>query len=277
MTTLFWRAVGASVIGQGHIAEGLPCQDAHAYAIQDHCVVAVVADGAGSAAQSHVGAQHICDYLTQVLLPVMQVKLPAGTFQDAMQLAVVEALSAGRVELADMAAKHGQPMSAYHATVVGFVSDDQQAMFFHIGDGFAAAPVRSTDADHQTRGSVVDDSDYTWHPCDVSRPANGQWANETFFFTQDDWRDNLRFHALDEVPEIVFLMSDGAAAFAAKADQTGLDIRFAKPVHQFLAGSTDPEAAAQALAGTLDAEATHAITSDDKTLLWLGRAPSTAA
>jgi hypothetical protein len=53
-----WRVVGTSVRGASHEKDGLPCQDAQASRLIDPDWVALaVADGAGSAAHSELGAR----------------------------------------------------------------------------------------------------------------------------------------------------------------------------------------------------------------------------
>ena len=50
------RVVAAAVRGTAHAREGVPCQDAWAYAVEGDRVCAVVCDGAGSAAAGRSGA-----------------------------------------------------------------------------------------------------------------------------------------------------------------------------------------------------------------------------
>jgi serine/threonine protein phosphatase PrpC len=53
-----WRVVGASVAGTSHTRLGIPCQDSNLSEIlPSGFLVAVVADGAGSAAHADVGSQ----------------------------------------------------------------------------------------------------------------------------------------------------------------------------------------------------------------------------
>src|SRR5438046_3428419 len=53
-----WRILGASVTGTSHYRMGRGCDDAHAYRIGDNnMLLLAVADGAGSAKMSALGAQ----------------------------------------------------------------------------------------------------------------------------------------------------------------------------------------------------------------------------
>src|SRR5205085_8625169 len=120
--------------------------------------------------------------------------------------------------------------------------------FFHIGDGLA----------------VVDASDET--PAVVSMPENGEYANETYFVSGEQWREHLRFTAFVPPMTRLALMSDGAMPFAMAKHNGGFYKPFMDPVEAYLAGVKEEEGSA-ALAGTLGDPRTHGITTDDKTLL----------
>ncbi len=52
-----WRAITRSVIGTSHLQQQLPCQDFGGERILGDVLFGAVADGAGSAAYSDIGAQ----------------------------------------------------------------------------------------------------------------------------------------------------------------------------------------------------------------------------
>ncbi len=55
-----WQIVSASVIGNAHIENNIPCQDSLAYKmIDNNCGIAIVADGAGSCDNSHIGSNFV--------------------------------------------------------------------------------------------------------------------------------------------------------------------------------------------------------------------------
>jgi hypothetical protein len=100
----------------------------------------------------------------------------------------------------------------------------------------------------------------------VSLPENGEYANETYFVTGDGWQAHLRLLPIPEPVTMIALMSDGAAPFVMQRGLGGLFRPFMDPVEQYLSTATQ-EAGDDALAGLLGDPRTHAITSDDKTLL----------
>ena len=80
----------------------------------------------------------------------------------------------------------------------------------HLGDGLAG---------------IVHAAD--WPAALLSQPQNGEFANETFFVTEDDWRAHLRFMEAPglRVGGVVALLTDGAMPFVIGQDQVGLRSR----------------------------------------------------
>jgi serine/threonine protein phosphatase PrpC len=66
-----WRAVGTSVAGTSHAELNIPCQDYSAYQRvvigSTPALVIAIADGAGSARLSQVGAREAVEYLLRVI------------------------------------------------------------------------------------------------------------------------------------------------------------------------------------------------------------------
>ncbi len=259
-----WRITGAAVTGQGHIIHQQPCQDAwHAHADGDW-LIAAVADGAGSASMGREGAAHIVHALGSFLRKCLATATDNSgydneEFADYWAAQIKAAIAVARNQLNDgrlhKELRTGTVKNAnihdFHSTIVGAVCNAKHGLIFHLGDGFAAA------------------DNGNWSPANtVSKPENGEYANETFFYTQTDWLDHLRFTELTERPESLWLMTDGAASFAADGHNTGLDEKFAEPVHRYLSDHPDPVLRTRALEQTLSADATNHITHDDKTLLW---------
>lgn len=246
-----WRIYAASAAGSSHLDKGIPCQDACAFHLEGEALAAVVCDGAGSAARSDVGARLIADALARALgerlaqEPAL-LAAPRERFFDAAAAAVAQA----RAALAERADADGRPLGEYAATVVGYVGDAQRGWFVHIGDGIGVAEPAGDGA-----GAPV-----------VSLPANGEYANETYFVTGEGWREQLRVLEVPAPTARLALMSDGAMPFAMARGNAALYAPFIDPVSRYLA-TVDPDAGSRALHGTLADPRTHGITSDDKTLL----------
>ena len=78
---------------------------------------------------------------------------------------------------------------------------------FHIGDGCASA--------HRNTVSGIETIAF-------SEPENGEYINETFFYTESWWREHLRITQIDGVADEVWLMTDGAYELVVPPNQRQL-------------------------------------------------------
>ena len=191
-----WKVAGASVIGKWHEAAGGRCEDAWASARQQllggHEALAVcVSDGAGSAANGWVGAQIVCRFLADWL-----VKNPNKAFcedTDERQWAIVSALK--RV-LRRAALGRGADLKSYACTIIAvLVTTEGKWLSVHLGDG-----------------GIVGLFDGFLRI--VSAPRRGEFANETFFVTDNDAIDNIIINgggpgSKTPQPQAFALFSDG--------------------------------------------------------------------
>jgi serine/threonine protein phosphatase PrpC len=243
-----WRIYAAASIGSSHIEAGTPCQDAFAHALVGDTMLGVVCDGAGSQALSHVGAQAVSSGVVARLQQLELGEAPLSARPDVeFARAVGDAVAQVREGLQKEASNEGVEISAFSCTLVGAVATARGGRFFHIGDGLAVA-------EHADAPSVV------------SLPENGEYANETYFVSGEQWHEHLRYTAFGESATRIALMSDGAMPFAMAKGNGGLFKPFMDPVEGYLASVSEEEGSA-ALAGTLGDPRTYTITSDDKTLL----------
>jgi hypothetical protein len=243
-----WKVAAASARGISHVREDVPCQDSVYYKVEDDWLCAVVSDGAGSAKHSDMGSQVAAYTVVETLYENFQANPESQNRQEAIQQQVRDAVITARAKLQEHS--ESKDLQSFHATLVGVIITPGTRLFFHIGDGCAVAI-----------------SDKHWEQGVVSEPHNGEYANETFFYTLDDWQDYLRFQEVPQQADLILLMSDGAMGFVMARGQQQVDPGFIEPVDKFLA-SVDEKKGSNALAATLDDPKTHSITNDDKTLLW---------
>jgi len=245
-----WRVFAASAVGSSHREDGRPCQDAFAFRAQGETLVAAVCDGAGSCELSHFGARVLSESVVRWLAARAKEQiLDPGTTQDGFRTLVESAIAEARAELEAMAKSAGKELAAYASTLVGVVAWPSRGHFFHVGDGYAVARPCAPEV-----GDVV------------SRPENGEYVNETYFVTGNEWRQHLRIACFDQAIATLVLMSDGAAPFAMARGHQALHRPFIDPVQRYLDTVAEAEGT-EALAGTLGAPGTDSITNDDKTLL----------
>lgn len=244
---LAWIVTAASVRGPEHAGKGRPRQDACAWRSEGGRLVAVVADGAGSAPLSREGARlcsaAVVDALFASTLPVLEDEEEPVREAIEAAIATARALIAERIEV-----QLGGSTRDYAATVVGVWAEGESGCLFHIGDG-AAAATRAKDL-----GRSV-----------VSPPENGSFAEETFFFTDRAWRARLRITPFKDC-DLVVLASDGAGSFTFAPRWQGLEAEFVAPLARHLERRS-PAAARRTLARVLHAPGAQAINGDDKTLI----------
>jgi len=237
-----WRVYAAAAIGSSHIEGGIPCQDAFAQRVDGERLLAVVCDGAGSQPRSDAGAQTISRRVVE-LLADEQLEPVAGNAQ--LELVIGETIAQARAELRTLATAEGVELSAYACTLVGVMANAQGGVFFHVGDGLGVA---------EADGTAV-----------VSRPENGEYANETYFVSGAEWCEHLRFTYFSTTPRRIALMSDGAMPFAMAKGNSELFKPFMDPVESYLASVAEAEGSA-ALAGQLGDARTNGIPNDEQTL-----------
>ncbi|CAN5418357.1 PP2C family serine/threonine-protein phosphatase [soil metagenome] len=260
MSTWKWHA--ASVQGFDHKTASIPCQDAHAVKLADgDCLVAIVSDGAGSACRADYGATRLCEDLGTALVAARGAHGGTGLGApgvgeidlDVLRQWVEQGIDALRVRLTAEAQETAGSLSDFHATLVGAIADRSGGAFFHIGDGAAVA------------ASSRDLGQFT-----VSAAANGEYSNETFFFTMEEWRSHLRLTRFGPEYDLLALMSDGVTPFALAKGGAAPFRPFFEPVSRFLADS-DAETGHAALVELLERDALRAISGDDKSLVWARR------
>lgn len=238
------KVLSACITGPSHSGRGLPCQDYCRYSTKGSNFVAIVSDGAGSAKYGRIGAKIVCDTLIDLL--------PNVPFRD-IKISIINAIEVAREKLTfhRLNSKYNQRgLTSFAATVVGVVYHENQGIFFHVGDG---------------AGLAFTGGDFSRYV--ASRPENGTFACETYFYTMDDWRDSLRFTSFEKAHTIM-LMSDGLTNFSFSPDFSNIEKNFIIPIDTFLSKEKLKSRARRALSNTLNTEQAKKLNPDDKTFLW---------
>lgn len=166
---MLWNSVQCAVQGRGHIKTNTPCQDKTKFLYENQTSVIALADGAGSAAMSHFGAEFvtnkICELLTQ--------KFDIYFNEDdgvAIKRVIVGKLTE---ELKKLAQSLTCEIEDLASTLLVVAVKNGKYIIFHIGDGVI--------------GYVKNDELKI-----ASQPENGEFVNTTVFVTSKDVLSSMK-------------------------------------------------------------------------------------
>ena len=155
-----WRYSGCQVRGRAHEENGTPCQDRTKYGFQNGAYFIALADGAGSAALSHYGAERVTDAVSRVMTLRFD-EFFSETDGGQVKSGILSFLTD---ELKMEAEERGCELNGLASTLLAVVVKDERFIIAHVGDGVI--------------GYLDGESLKV-----ASAPANGEHANETYFVT----------------------------------------------------------------------------------------------
>ena len=232
-------------IGPDHEKRSEPCQDAAVAESSGDWRLIAVSDGAGSARLSHLGSE--------LLLKKISSALQAAEYDEEMDPLKVRSLVSNAVlDFRQDCAENSleQNIKDFACTVVGaIISPGLEYVSFHIGDGAMV---------------LIGEDD-----CVVkSLPENGEYANETYFATSENWIEHIRFQdGKMATGQMLIAMTDGVTPFAISGATPFKE--FLKPLAKFIA-ENKPEMVSDALKQTLSTGKAAGISRDDKAMAWFG-------
>lgn len=216
-------------------------------------LVASVADGAGSAAQSEYGARLAVQSFQQVFADAARDEPGLGWMDRGF---VVQWLTDVQNAMHRMAGLAGGQTKDYACTFIGVVISAEAAVFVQIGDG---AIVVSGAGCH----------DY------VFWPQHGEFANSTFFMTMEAAADLIQVERRDGLGlQEIALFSDGLERLILDMRARTVHSPALQPIFGWLAG-TEPGVAdgpSSILEAYLNSPNVNRRTDDDKTLVMATRA-----
>lgn len=255
-----WRVVGTAVQGVGHRRQGLPCQDAQDYRIvptwHGQALLVALADGAGSAEHADIGASCAVDAALWILESVLiKQKLEPEDYECLIRTAFAGA----RHYLIELAEQEGISLRSLSTTLICAVVTDGRLLTGQLGDGVVVV---------QTAPDQL---------IAITQPQRGEYANETYFLTQENAGDRVQIKVLDRPVQALALMSDGLLRLAMQMPANEPHLPFFNPLFSFVATSGDQEAAADQLSDFLNSERVCARTDDDKSLILAICSPTSVA
>jgi protein phosphatase 2C-like protein len=252
-----WTFTSASVIGTSHIAADTSCQDKSECCVIESAagtvLVAVVSDGAGSAARSEEGAALACSIFVREMHDLFN---GGGGVRDITREFAERWLIHFQNEVGHRAEAEQTNSREFACTFLASVIGEDCAVFFQVGDGAIVVP---------SEESV----EYCW----VFWPQQGDYENITNFATEATAQQAME-HALvnHRVDELV-MFSDGLQRLVLDfRNRTAPSPFFQKMLAPLrLADPGYSEILATHLVNFLNSQQVTDRTEDDKTLVLASR------
>ncbi|WP_292370759.1 PP2C family serine/threonine-protein phosphatase [Methanoregula sp. UBA64] len=247
-----WKHLSLSVTGSSHSARNEPGQDycragALRFSDRDY-FVGLAADGAGSTSRGGTGAEIACETLYARILDAIRggENLP----RDPETGTVAVWITSCRDAIARRAVSDGLPLREYACTLIGVVATEGYLLCFQVGDGCIV---------------MGDGTGYRT----VFWPEQGEYANTTFFITDDAFAGHIRTEYGTTCPAEIALFTDGLQNLVLSFSTRTVHEGFFKPL--FAALRKNPENGFVDLSGHLRAllssDDVNARSDDDKTLV----------
>jgi hypothetical protein len=257
-----WRIASASSVGTSHSATGVPCQDSLGVEVLDtetgETLVAIVSDGAGSAAKSEHGSLKAVETAKQLVSE----HLRTGSVDSIARDHAVSWILAIQHAIKDLAELSGSESKEFACTLLIAIIGPQAAAFIQVGDG--AMVIAGSDC-----------SDWSH----VFWPQHGEFANTTNFVTSPNAVDVLDFEVINRPIDRLASFSDGIENLVLHQASRSAHVPFFNsmiiPV-QRLANPGVDEQLSISLGRYLSSAAVCERTDDDKSLILATRMPPLA-
>lgn len=199
-----WVVVGASVKGNGHIESNMPCQDNNKFEILGKgWGVAVVSDGAGSAAHSELGSKVVVERGVFHFKNLVEKEgwmekntLPSDAEWLQKSYFVLKTI---RNEVEMVAKKNNVELKSLSATCLAVVFSPMGLLAVHVGDGRMGCKTASGG----------------WKA--IMTPHKGDEANQTLFLISEFWDIPNYVQSGVLVPESI-VVREPVEAFAVMSD-----------------------------------------------------------
>ena len=229
------------LVGSDHLNMKMPCQDSAISVLKEDTFCLAVSDGAGSASLSKEGSSFLMELVKQAFLEIPITDfLSENTSPDIINLLIEQ--------FREKISKNffNSDLTDFACTLVCIIGRFRDKFVcFHIGDGAIIS-----------LGNV---------PRILSSPENGEYSNETYFVTSEDWQEHLRINYGNLEDGFVILMSDGVTPFAISSSTPFLG--FLGPLKKFIISKTDEEIK-MGLESTFSSKKAQKVSKDDKSMSW---------
>lgn len=246
-----WRMLSSSVVGSGHVARGVGCEDFHSIAqLTDGAWIAVAADGAGSARHAAEASKLVALEAKQFL--ATQLPKLALTDESAHRSLMGACLHHARTAIEALAAQDGEQssrenLSQFATTLLAVCVDKEWISVLQLGDG--AIVLRNM------TGSLSL----------ACKPVHGEYINETQFLTSPDFDQHAQYFVTRAAEiDAIAIFTDGIELLALNYPASTPHRPFFDPMFSFAAA---PDATDTGVEEFLKSDRVCDRTDDDKTLI----------
>lgn len=262
-----WKYISASVVGTSHSRTSAPCQDSSGCRVftdgeGSQVLVLVASDGAGSASRSEEGSDLACSLFLQEMKALFGEEGEGDVRQISREF-MEGWLTSFRREIELRAEHEGLTARDFACTFLAAIVGDDCAAFVQIGDGVIIVP------------SPEEPEEY----CYVFWPEQGEYANQTYFATEDGAAGKLQYDLVPRRVDEVAVLTDGLQNLALHYQSQSAHTPFFQPIFAWLRPAPDgySEKFTASLAGYLSSPKVNECTDDDKTLVLATRRRLTEA
>ena len=248
-----WRFAATSVTGTSHVRSGGGCQDSYAThvfdALEGPVLIVAVSDGAGSARAGAVGSA----LATGCVIEQAVAWLISGRRVGDIDVATArDWLNGIREHIAEKAGEAESEMRDFAATLLFAVVSQTHSVFVQLGDGAIVV--------------LTPEHEWSW----VFWPMHGEYANTTYFVTDDAAAKNLQFEARPRPVREIAAFTDGleplVLEFKTKSAFQPFFGRMFRPLRASTVAGRDEQLSAQ-LTAYLRSPVITAKADDDLTLV----------
>lgn len=243
---------GKSVVGASHVKIGKGMDDSYGSFVKGDSIIAVTADGAGSAPFSKKGADLVVSTFISKFKDSDDLGDPETFITSTLETAREEIKNASQQKeylAADLKPMHKPSLKDYATTVLVFIGIGDKWYTSHIGDG-----------------AIVIYNDERFEV--VSQPYNSEYVNETVFLTSDNYMRFLDLKSGNGFQK-VFIFTDGIQRGVLEPENGILKpfLPFFEDISKFSDSVISEEQGSNEIEKLLLSDQFSEISDDDKTLV----------
>jgi len=294
---MVWKGVSRHAIGTSHKAQEMPCQDYGGCRIIGNLIIGAVADGAGSAKYSDVGAklavettleylqsgiiesprnrEYDCENFDAILtgqnatkplnLAILLWQFVTKLFKKAITKTTTGLQKEEAIYLFTTILKEVITALTDEANNNGYLINDLACtLLIFVATPHWIAAMQIGDGFIVVRPQdSEDDSDYKI----IFKPDKGEFVNETTFVTSTNALHEMQVEVLEGTQEFICASTDGLEKVAIRTSNWRPFPPFFDPLKEYMRETNNPEKESDYLDNFLNSDQLNARTNDDKTLL----------